>query len=107
MGTFHHDKGDLHGITVVVELRDARVMVGRCDTVTPEGVHLMDADLHDEREPGTDGRITTKAEYLARVSKFGFWKKMDRVLVPAAEVASVRPLAQAAPSAGRGPRPGQ
>ena len=41
MGTFHSDKGDLHGITVVVDLKDTRVFVGRCDTVVPEGEEVV------------------------------------------------------------------
>ncbi|MDA1195628.1 MAG: hypothetical protein O2894_10645 [Planctomycetota bacterium] len=89
MGTFHHGKGDLHGITVVVDLNDTRVFVGRCDTVLPEGVVLLDADMHDEA--ATDAK--SKADYLGQARKFGVWKKYDRVLVPTADVASVRPLA--------------
>jgi hypothetical protein len=87
MGTFHHDKGELHGITVVVETKGPRVFVGRCDTVTPEGVLLLDADVHEEGE----GRAS-KDEYLRRAARVGVWKKLDRVLVPAAEVEGIRPL---------------
>lgn len=94
MGTFHHGKGDLHGITVVVDLVDSRVMIGRCDTVTDEGVLLMDADLHDESAPDQRGQLVSKDDYVARAAKFGFWKKMDRVMVPAAQVASVTPLGE-------------
>ena len=31
MGTFHHDKHELHGITVVVDTEGPKVFVGRCD----------------------------------------------------------------------------
>ena len=34
MGTFHQGKGDLHGITVVVDTTGRCVFVGRCDTVS-------------------------------------------------------------------------
>jgi len=44
VGTFHDDKGELHGITVVVETTGPRVYVGRCDTQTPQGIILLDAD---------------------------------------------------------------
>ncbi len=89
MGTFHQHKGDLHGITVVVETTGDELFVGRCDEVTPEGVVLHDADVHRE---GTDSR--SRAEYLARAARFGVWKQFDRVLVPTASVAAVRRLAE-------------
>ena len=59
MGTFHHDKSELHGITVVVELEDGEVYVGRCDDMDDQRILLMDVDLHRD---GDDGRST--AEYL-------------------------------------------
>ncbi|MBI4568519.1 MAG: BrxA/BrxB family bacilliredoxin, partial [Planctomycetes bacterium] len=43
MGAFHDGKGDLHGITVVVETRGPRLCVGRCDEVTGEAVILLAA----------------------------------------------------------------
>ena len=87
MGTFHHGKGELHGITVVVDTKGPRTYVGRCDTITEEGVILLDADLHEEG-PGRP----TKEEWLRAATQYGVWKKWDEVLVPAAEVASVRRL---------------
>ena len=92
MGTFHHGKGELHGITVVVDLNDSRVFVGRCDTVLPEGVVLLDADMHDEAVAPAGGEPVPKATYLENARKFGVWKKYDRIVVPAAEVASVTRL---------------
>jgi len=92
VGTFHQGKGDLHGITVVVDLKDDRLFVGRCDTVVPDGVVLLDGTMHDAAAPGKDGNPVSKEAYLAQAVKFGVWKTFDRVLVPADEVASVRPL---------------
>ncbi|MCB1035976.1 MAG: hypothetical protein KDD47_19295 [Acidobacteria bacterium] len=89
MGTFHQDKGELHGITVVVETHGAEIFVGRCDTVTPAGVILMDADRHQD---GEDGR--SKEEYLRQAARFGVWKKFDRLMVPTEQVASVRRLSE-------------
>lgn len=89
MGTFHHGKGELHGITVVVDLNDSRVYVGRCDTVLPEGVVLLDADMHDESASAEGGEPVTKAAYLENARKFGVWKKYDRIVVPADDVKSV------------------
>lgn len=93
MGTFHHGKGDLHGITVVVDTSGPRVFVGRCDTITPEGVILLDADVHED---GADGR--TKAEWIEKAARFGVWKTLDHVLVPADTVQSVQRLSELRPS---------
>lgn len=89
MGTFHQHKGELHGITVVVETTGDAVWVGRCDEVTPEGVVLLDADVHRE---GEDGR--SNADYLKRAAQFGVWKKHDHHVVPTAEVKAVRRLGE-------------
>jgi len=86
MGTFHDDKGDLHGITVVAEAGDT-VYVGRCDTIDERGVVLLDCDRHDE---GEDGR--TNADWLGRAARFGVWKKHDRLVLPRTEVTAVTPL---------------
>ena len=87
MGTFHQDKGDLHGITVVVDTNGPRVYVGRCDTVTPQGVVLLDGDVHEET---TDG--PTKDAWVEKAAKFGVWKSFDREVVPSDDIASVRRL---------------
>jgi hypothetical protein len=92
VGTFHHDKGELHGITVVVDLKDDRLYVGRCDTVTPQGVILLDGTVHDASTPVDGGESVSKDAYLAQAVKFGIWKTFDRVVVPTDEVASVKPL---------------
>jgi hypothetical protein len=87
MGTFHSDKGELHGITVVVQTTGPRVYVGRYDEETAAGIVLLDVDRHDD---GEDGRST--AEYLDRAARFGVFKKHDRLVVPGGEVFSVRRL---------------
>ena len=87
MGTFHSDKGELHGITVVVDTEGTRVYVGRCDEETPEGIILLDADVHED---GDGGR--SKEQYLDRAAKFGVFAKHPRIVVPKAEIASVRRL---------------
>jgi hypothetical protein len=91
MGTFHRDAHALHGITVAVDLRGPRVLVGRVDTMDDDAIVLLDVDVHDERPGGP-----TKAEYLERAARLGTWKKHDRLVVPRAEVASVRRLAEVA-----------
>ena len=87
MGTFHHDLGELHGITVVVDTVGPRVYVGRCDTVMPQGVVLLDGDVHEETQGGP-----TKDAWVQKAAKFGVWKSFDREVVPAAEVSSIRRL---------------
>jgi hypothetical protein len=87
VGTFHNDKGELHGITVVVETNGAETWVGRCDTIDDAGVHLLDAD-HHAAAPGAPG----KQEWLAQAARFGVWPRRPSVLVPAAAVTAVRRL---------------
>ena len=90
MGTFHADKGDLHGITVVVRTVDPRVVyVGRCDTEGPEGILLLDSDRHEDGEGGR-----TTEGYLERAARFGVFSKDPRLLVPRAEIASVQRLGE-------------
>lgn len=86
MGTFHDHKGDLHGITVVAETGDA-VYVGRCDTITDQGVVLLDCDRHAD---GEDGK--SNAEWLQRAARFGVWARHQRLVLPRAEVSAVTPL---------------
>ena len=89
MGTFHDDKHELHGITVVVEMADGRVFIGRCDDMNDETIILFGADEHRDGEGGR-----TTAEYIASAVKFGVWQKHGRLAVSRAGVTSVRPLNQ-------------
>jgi hypothetical protein len=84
MGTFHSDKGDLHGITVVVDTKDAAVYIGRCWEMNDQEIVLLDVDEH---ENGRDG--LSKEEFIRQAAKVGVWKKHDRVVVPRSAVASV------------------
>lgn len=87
MGTFHDDKSELHGITVVVETHGDEIFVGRCDDEDGERVVLLDADRFSE----SDGKGTREA-YLEKASRFGVWKKFDRLVVPRDRVAGIRRL---------------
>lgn len=109
MGTFHDDKGPLHGITVFAREGDT-VYVGRCDTLTAEHLVLHDVDIHVE---GQDGR--SNDEYLQRAARFGIWKKHDTLVVSANGLGPVQPLgdlvrgggkAAATPAAAATPQPG-
>ena len=87
MGTFHHGKSELHGITVVVDTNGPRVFVGRCDDMDEQAVVLLDADVHED---GQGGR--SKEDYVKQAARFGVWKKHAMVTIPTAEVVSVRRL---------------
>jgi hypothetical protein len=87
MGTFHQNRSELHGITVVVDTAGPEVYVGRCDDMDEERVILLDVDSHRE---GDGGR--SKEDYLRRAARFGVWKKHDRLVLPRGRVTSVRPL---------------
>lgn len=86
MGTFHQDRGELHGVTVVVEAADGELWVGRCDVFDDHGIQLLDADVHRE------GDERSRAEYLHRAADFGVWPKHPRIEIPRPRIVSVRPL---------------
>ena len=83
MGTFHQDKGDLHGITVVVDTVGDEVYIGRCDEMTEQQIILHDVDVHRD---GEEGR--SKEDYVVRAAQFGIWKQFERLAIPAASISS-------------------
>lgn len=87
--TFHPGRHDLHGITVVVETTGGDLLVGRCDDIVEGEVILVDADVHREGESEL-----SREDYLRRAARFGVWKRHDRVVVPAADVAGLRRLGE-------------
>ena len=89
MGTFHQDKSELHGITVVVDTDGPEIFVGRCDDMDDEKVILLDVDVHRDGDGGK-----SKEEYVRRAAKFGVWKKHDHLVVDRARVTSVRRLGE-------------
>ncbi len=89
MGTFHADKGELHGITIVVDTLGPKVWVGRCDEADDQRVILLDADVHEV----TKGSAS-KEDNIKRAAKVGVWKKHDRVEIPRSEAASIRRLGE-------------
>jgi hypothetical protein len=89
MGTFHHDKSALHGITVVVDTTGPEVFVGRCDDEDERGIVLHDADVHRDGEGGR-----SKQQYVERAAQFGVWKKHQRLFIPRQLVVSVRRLGE-------------
>lgn len=87
--TFHHDRSELHGITVVVETTGDEVWVGRCDDEDDERVILLDADVHR----GGDGAVS-RQEWLERAARFGPWPNHRRIVLPRRAVATLRRLGQ-------------
>ena len=88
MGTFHSDKGELHGISVMVATHGPETWIGRCDTQLGDHVVLLGADRHHATEDeGSAG------DWIRRAVMVGFFPRHDRVLVPHAEVKEIRPLA--------------
>ena len=87
MGTFHSDAHELHGITCVVDTTGPLVIVGRVDHEEAGGLVMLDADVHEEAPDGP-----SKIEWVAKAAKFGHWPRHPRVVVPLADVASIRRL---------------
>ncbi len=86
---FHPGHHELHGITVVVDTAGPEIYVGRCDDMDDRHVILLDVDVHRD---GDGGR--SKAEYVERAAELGVWKKFDRLVVPRAQVTSVKRLGE-------------
>jgi hypothetical protein len=86
MTTFHPGHHELHGVTVLLEARDARTYVGRFDSQDERGVHLLDVGVHHA------GGEQSKDEYLKRTLKFGVRADHKHVLVPAGEVVGITRL---------------
>ena len=90
MGTFHHDRGELHGITVVVTTPDGRkVRIGRCHEERPDGMLMLDVAEHEE---GTGGK--TIAEVVEAAARLGHWPQHKRLVVPSAEIGQVQRLGE-------------
>jgi hypothetical protein len=89
MGTFHHGKGELHGITVVVMTRSAQVWIGRCDTITAGAVVLVGADVHTAHEDGA-----SRDEWLRRAAMVGIHPRHSRVVLRRDDVLGIERLAE-------------
>jgi len=96
VGTFHQDKGELHGITVVVDTDGPEVFVGRCHEVTPVGVVLLDVDVHSAEAAAGDEQRASKDAWVRRAARFGVWGRHRQLVVPRERVASIRRLGDVA-----------
>lgn len=80
--TLHHDRDELHGITVVLDGTSGRTYVGRWHEQQPRGVVLRDATI---LEPGED-----RDAWLASLARFGIPPEHRTLVVPPEEFAAVR-----------------
>ncbi|MEO1367412.1 MAG: hypothetical protein AAFX50_09560, partial [Acidobacteriota bacterium] len=88
VGTFHSNKHELHGITVVVETEGPELYVGRCDDMDDERVFMIDVDVHS----GDDDQ--ERAEYLKKAAEWGVFAKHKRLTVDRSKVTSIRRLGE-------------
>lgn len=86
----HAAKGELHGITVVVDTVGRDLYIGRYFEQRSDGIVLLDVARHTE---GADG--PTKEQYVRTAARYGQWKELAQVVVPLPEVRSVTRLAEA------------
>jgi hypothetical protein len=80
--TKHHDRDELHGITVVLTGASGRTYVGRWHERQPRGVVMRDVAV---LEAGND-----VASWLAKLEKFGVPPEQRILVVPEDEVGEVR-----------------
>jgi hypothetical protein len=78
----HHDRDELHGITVVLTGKSGRTYVGRWHEEQPRGVVMRDATI---LEAGED-----TAPWLERLARFGVPPDHRMLVVPSEEFGSVR-----------------
>ena len=84
---FHPGHHELHGITVVVTLRDDRMVIGRFNHEDAQGIHLRDTGIHD---PATS--VDSREDYLRHTLKFGVKPERPRLLVTSDEILAITPL---------------
>jgi hypothetical protein len=89
LGTFHDDKHELHGITVVVDTDGDEIFVGRCDDMDAQRLILLDADLHRDGEDGE-----SKEEWVRKAARVGVWPRHRRLVLPRERVTTVRRLGE-------------
>jgi hypothetical protein len=85
---FHPGHAELHGITVVVETHGSRTYVGRYDSEDAQGVHLLDAGVHNE------GPELSKEEYIRKSAKFGVRSEYKHLVVPTRDIAHITRLGE-------------
>jgi hypothetical protein len=84
---FHPGHQELHGITVVLETRNAELYVGRYDRQDDLGVHLIGVSVYDPAQAQMSA-----PEFLARTAKFGVRVDRPHLVVPLERVQGITAL---------------
>lgn len=87
-GDRHADRGDLHGVTVILAGRSGRTYLGRWHEATPRGVVMKNVAIHDPAAPGAKPR----EDWLADQRRFGVAATESVLLVPPDEAGEVARL---------------
>lgn len=85
----HENRGELHGITVVMTGASGRTYLGRWHEETPQGVQMRDLGVHDPATAEHD-----LATWVERARKFGVPVEHRMLLVPAGEAGECVRLAE-------------
>lgn len=86
--TFHANRHELHGITVVIDAPGGRTWVGRFHEQDERGVHLVDAVEHQA------GGEQSRDEFLRRIVRFGVRVEHKHVLLKADDVGAITRLGE-------------
>lgn len=87
MQSRHETKGELHGVTVVVDTVGVELFIGRFYEERANGIVLLDVALHND-----DRSDVSKEKYVQSAARYGQWKEFDQVVVPSEKVRSVSRL---------------
>ena len=82
--TFHREREELHGITVVLTGRSGRTYVGRYHERGSRGVVMHDAAVHDPAEAGME-----RDAWLERMRKYGVAVTEKMLIVPEEEAGEI------------------
>ena len=90
----HEDLGELHGITVLVETADGRMIVGRCHEANAQHALILDADIHEGPRDEQAGW-----QWLQRAARWGVFPTHRAVDIPSEEVNAITRLSDIPPEA--------
>jgi hypothetical protein len=86
-GDRHNNRGELHGITVVLSGKSGRTYLGRWHEETPHGVVMKNVAIHDPHHAPI-----SCDEWLAKQRKFGIEVQESVFTVPSDEAGEVVPF---------------
>ena len=87
-GDRHANRGELHGITVVLTGASGKTYLGRWHEETPRGVVMKNVAIHDPSASGAK----SLTDWLANQRKFGIDATEKVMVVPADEAGDVTPF---------------